>query len=218
MQLAYCADNVFDAHLVRHALEDAGIPAFVFGAAAVVDPTTTAFIGLSLLLLTGVLSWDDVIAEKSAWDTIVWFSALVMMATYLNKLGLVAWFAAGLESGIRGLGLGWPAASALLLLAYVYAHYMFASTTAHISAMFGAFYATGLALGAPPFAFALMMAASSSIMMTLTHYATGTSPVIFGSGYTTLGEWWKTGFVMSVVLVIIWLVVGGAWWKVLGYW
>jgi hypothetical protein len=31
MQLAYCADNVFDAHLVRHALEDAGIPAFVFG-------------------------------------------------------------------------------------------------------------------------------------------------------------------------------------------
>ena len=31
MQVAYRADNVFDAHLVRHALEDAGIPAFVFG-------------------------------------------------------------------------------------------------------------------------------------------------------------------------------------------
>ena len=25
------ADNLFDAHLVKHALEDAGIPAFVFG-------------------------------------------------------------------------------------------------------------------------------------------------------------------------------------------
>lgn len=31
MQLAYRADNLFDAHLVKHALEDAGIPAFVFG-------------------------------------------------------------------------------------------------------------------------------------------------------------------------------------------
>lgn len=31
MQVAYRADNLFDAHLARHALEDAGIPAFVFG-------------------------------------------------------------------------------------------------------------------------------------------------------------------------------------------
>ncbi len=31
MHIVYKADNLFDAHLVRHALEDAGIPAFVFG-------------------------------------------------------------------------------------------------------------------------------------------------------------------------------------------
>ena len=196
----------------------AGIPAFLFGPAAAVDPTTTAFLGLSLCLLTGVLSWDDVIKEKSAWDTIVWFGALVMMATFLNKLGLIAWFAHTLEQGIAHLGLGWMGASALLVLAYLYAHYLFASTTAHITAMFAAFYGAGLALGAPPMAFALMMAAASNIMMTLTHYATGTSPVIFGSGYTTLGQWWRAGFVMSVVLIGVWLIVGGAWWKLLGYW
>ncbi len=84
--------------------------------------------------------------------------------------------------------------------------------------MFAAFYGTGIALGAPALPFALLMAAASNIMMTLTHYATGTSPVIFGSGYTTLGEWWKAGFVMSLVLIGVWLVVGGAWWKLLGYW
>jgi DASS family divalent anion:Na+ symporter len=106
----------------------------------------------------------------------------------------------------------------LLMLAYLYAHYMFASTTAHITAMFAAFYTAGLALGAPPMLFALMMAAASSIMMTLTHYATGTSPVVFGSGYTTPGEWWKAGFVMSVVNIVIFVVIGGLWWKVLGYW
>jgi DASS family divalent anion:Na+ symporter len=195
----------------------AGLPAFVFGPGAVVDPTTTAFIGLALCLISGVLSWDDVIKEKSAWDTIIWFGALVMMATFLNKLGLIAWFAKSIETGIGSLGLGWVGATSLLMLAYLYAHYAFASTTAHITAMFAAFYAAGLALGAPALPFALIMAAASNIMMTLTHYATGTSPVIFGSGYVTLGEWWKTGFVMSVVLIIVWLVVGVAWWRVLGY-
>ena len=196
----------------------AGIPAMIMGDAWKVDATTTALIGLSLLLLTGVLTWDDILKEKSAWDTITWFAALVMMATFLNKLGLITWFSGMLESGIGHLGLGWMGASALLLLAYMYAHYMFASTTAHITAMLGAFYVAGISLGAPPMLFALMMAAASSIMMTLTHYATGTSPVIFGSGYTTLAEWWKAGFVMSVVNLIIFLVVGGLWWKVLGYW
>ena len=196
----------------------AGIPAMLLGAGWAVDATTTAFIGLALCLITGVLTWDDVIKEKSAWDTIVWFGALVMMATFLNKLGLITWFAKSIETGIGSLGLGWMGASALLMLAYLYAHYAFASTTAHITAMFAAFYGAGLALGAPAFPFALMMAAASNIMMTLTHYATGTSPVIFGSGYATLGEWWKTGAVMSVVLIVIWLVVGTTWWRVLGYW
>ncbi len=196
----------------------AGVPAMIFGSAWAVDPTTTALLGLVLLLLTGVLTWDDVLKEKSAWDTIVWFSALIMMASYLNKLGLIAWFSQSLQSGITHIGLDWFAASALLLLAYMYAHYFFASTTAHITAMFGAFFAAGIALGAPPMLFALLMAAASSLMMTRTHYATGTSPVIFGSGYTTLGEWWKAGFVMSVVNLIVWVVVGFGWWKVLGYW
>ena len=42
--------------------------------------------------------------------------------------------------------------------------------------------------------------------------------MIFGSGYTTLGEWWKAGFVMSLVLLAVWGIVGTAWWHVLGYW
>lgn len=196
----------------------AGIPAKIFGAAYVVNATTTALIGLVLLLLTDVLKWEDILKEKSAWDTIVWFGALVMMATFLNKLGLVAWFSGSLKTNIQNMGVGWVGATLLLMLAYLYAHYFFASTTAHISAMFGAFYVTGISLGAPPMLFALIMAAASSLMMTLTHYATGTSPVIFGSGYTTMGEWWKAGFVMSIVNITIFIIIGGAWWKILGYW
>jgi hypothetical protein len=31
-------------------------------------------------------------------------------------------------------------------------------------------------------------------------------------------EWWKAGFVMSLVLIGVWVVVGAAWWKLLGHW
>lgn len=196
----------------------AGVPEMIAGKAYAVDATTAAFSGLTLLLLAGVLSWEEVLAEKSAWDTITWFAALVMMATFLNKLGIIAWLSTVLQGGILQLGLGWMGAVALLTLVYMYAHYLFASTTAHITAMFAAFYTAGIALGAPPMAFALLLAAASSIMMTLTHYATGTSPIIFGSGYTTLGQWWLAGLVMSVVNLTVWVLVGGVWWKVLGYW
>lgn len=195
----------------------ANIPALLFGDALSVDATTTAFIGLSLLILTGVLSWEDVLKEKSAWDTIVWFGALVMMATYLNKLGLVSWFSENIQAGIGMTGVGWVGAVAILTLVYLYIHYFFASTTAHISAMFAAFYAVGLTLGAPPMLYALILAAAGNIMMTLTHYATGTAPVIFNSGYTTLSEWWIMGAIMSVVNLVVWIGVGLIWWRVLGY-
>lgn len=196
----------------------AGIPAMLFGDIVKVHSTTTAFIGLGLLLLTGVLTWEDVLKEKGAWDTITWFSALVMMATFLSKLGLIGWFSSAIEGGVRELGLSWQWAVVLLVAVYLYSHYFFASTTAHITAMFAAFYTTGLALGAPPMLFALIMAAAGNIMMTLTHYATGTAPVVFGSNFVGLGKWWGIGFIMSLVNLAVWATVGLAWWKVLGHW
>ncbi len=195
----------------------AGLPAALFGPAIALNPTSTAMIGLSLLLVTGVLEWEDILKAKSSWDTLIWFGALVMMATFLGKLGLIGWFSLSIQQGITHLGLGWVSATVILVLIYLYSHYFFASSTAHITAMFGAFFAAGVALGAPPMLLALLLASSSSLMMALTHYGTGTAPIIFGSGYTTLNEWWAAGAVMSVINLLILAVVGCAWWRLLGY-
>lgn len=196
----------------------AGVPALLFGDLFIIQPTTGAFIGLSILLATGVLTWDDILKNKGAWDTIVWFAALVMMASFLGKLGLVSWLAQTVGAGINHLGVSWVVGTLILLLVYVYSHYFFASTTAHITAMFAAFFAAGIALGAPPILLGLLLGSSSSLMMSLTHYGTGTAPIIFGAGYTTLTEWWKVGFILSVVNLFIWITIGGLWWKFLGYW
>lgn len=198
----------------------ANVPAMIFGPAFTLDPTVVAFVGLFALIITGTIDWDDVLSEKSAWDTLIWFGALVMLAEQLNKHGVTAWFATNMKDAIVASGIGWLPTAGVLVLAFVFSHYLFASTTAHISAMLLAFLTVGAHLIPPEYIvpFMLMMTAGSAIMMTLTHYATGTSPIIFGSGYVTLGKWWQVGFVMCVVELLIFAVVGGLWWKALGYW
>ena len=109
------------------------------------------------------------------------------MATFINKLGLVTWLANNMQAAIGSLCQGRIVAVIILSAVYLYSYYFFASTTANITAMFAAFYAAGLRLSARPMLFALILTAVANLMMGLKHYATGTAPVIFDSGYTTPG-------------------------------
>lgn len=187
---------------------------WIFGGSFGIDPTTTAFGGLTVLLATGVLTWEDVKSEKGAWDTLIWFGVLVMMADYLNKLGFVPWFSqyVGAEVGKYSWAIAFP----LLLGIYFYTHYIFASATAHVTAMAATFMAVGIHVGVSPYLMAISLGFFSNLFGSLTHYGAGPAPVLFGSGYVELGDWWKAGFIISVVNILIWMIVGGAWWKLLG--
>ncbi|XP_062094519.1 dicarboxylate transporter 2.1, chloroplastic-like [Humulus lupulus] len=44
---------------------------WVFGETIGIPSVVAAMIGLSILLLTGVLDWSDCLNEKSAWDTLI---------------------------------------------------------------------------------------------------------------------------------------------------
>ena len=44
----------------------------------------------------------------------------------------------------------------------------------------------------------------------------GSAPVFYGAGYVDLATWWKFGAIISAVNIVIWLGLGGAWWKLLG--
>jgi DASS family divalent anion:Na+ symporter len=196
-----------------------GVPALISSHPLLaIDPTAGAFVGLGILLLSGVLTWDDILKEKGAWDTITWFASLVMMATFLNKLGLVPWFSETIRQTISHTGLGWFEASAILVFIYFFIHYFFASNTAHISALFASFFGVGVALGAPPLMFGLFLGFTSSLCASLTHYGTGSAPVLFGSGYVSMNEWWKFGLITSILNLIIWLSASVVWWKIIGLW
>jgi len=181
-----------------------------------VHTTTTALLGLVVLLITGVLSWGDVLRETGAWDTLVWFSALVMMASFLTELGLIPWFSEAV-GGLFG-GYGWVGAFLGLGLVYFYSHYFFASNTAHVSAMYAPFLGVALVVGTPPLLAALVLGFFSNLFSSMTHYGTGPAPVLFGAGYVEVSDWWRLGFVVSLVNLVIWIGVGGLWWKALGLW
>ncbi len=178
------------------------------------DATVAALIGIAFLLLSGVLTWEEVIQEKSAWDTLIWFSTLVMMAGFLSQLGLIGAFSTKIAASLSGL----PFAVAFVatVLIYFYSHYLFASNVAHIGAMFPAFLTVLIAIQTPPLVAALILGFLSNLFGCLTHYGSGPAPILFGAGYVKVNTWWKIGFMMSLVYLFIWVVIGGAWWKLLG--
>jgi divalent anion:Na+ symporter, DASS family len=178
--------------------------------------TTVALLGLTMLLLTRVLAWNDVLDEKGAWDALIWFGGLVMLAGQMEKAGLMQAFARSTAELVGGWPWWW--ALAALLLVYMYSHYAFASLTAHVTAFFPAFFAAAIGLGAPPLLAALSLGFFSNINAAMTHYGTGPAPIIFGAGYLTQGQWWRVGFLMSLLHVVIWLPIGLLWWKAIGLW
>ena len=189
---------------------------WILGPAISINAALTALIGLALLLLTDVLTWDDVRKEDGAWDTLVWFAVLLMMASNLNKLGLTDWFSQWIVQVVQGYH--WMSAFGILSIVYFYSHYFFASNLAHVGAMYSSFLVVAIALGTPPTLAALILAFFSSLFGGLTHYACGPAAILFGSGYVPIDKWWKVGAAVSLLNMVVWLGVGSVWWKFLGIW
>jgi divalent anion:Na+ symporter, DASS family len=180
--------------------------------------TLVALAGTGVLFLSGVLTWDDALAERGAWDVFIWYGGLVQLGVLLNEAGVIKVFAKQAGDGLRDLGLSREFLFLTLLLIFFYAHYAFASITAHILAMYPAFIAVMLALGIPAGLAAVSLAYFANLCAGLTHYGTTPGPIIFGTGYVTRGIWWRVGFLMSVVNVALFLAVGLPWWKFWGLW
>jgi DASS family divalent anion:Na+ symporter len=183
---------------------------WIFGKSIGIDAVTAALLGLAFLLISGVLKWEELLRIHSAWETFVWFGALVAMADGLNKMHLTTWFGENVAELFAGTN--WMVAAAGLLIVYFYSHYLFASSTAHIGALYLPFLLVLIKVGAPPLESALILGFASNLYMGLTHYGCGPAPILFGSGFLSLKEWWGIGAVLSVVNLLIWVVVGGLWW------
>ena len=186
------------------------------GSLTKIDASLAAFLTLGLLLVVGVLSWTDVLHETGAWNTLTWFSVLVMMAGSLTTLGFIPWLSSSIGSRLHGMS--WFLVLAILIVFFFYSHYLFASSTAHVTAMYSALLAVAISAHVPPMLAALLLGFFGNLNASTTHYASGPAPVLFGSGYVPQNKWWSLNLVLGVFYLVVWIGIGSLWMKVIGMW
>lgn len=173
----------------------------------VIEPTTVALVAISLMLLFGIVTWDDITGHRAAWSTLVLLATLVTLADGLNRVGFVTWFAQG---AAQALG-GFPplVVMAGLVSLFFLVHYFFASITAHTTAVLPVVLAAGAAIpGMPLRPFAMLACYSLGMMGVLTPYATGPAPVYFAAGYISRKAFWSLGLLFGAVYLAVLLGIG----------
>jgi L-tartrate/succinate antiporter len=165
---------------------------WVFGA-AVINPTTVVLVVLALMLVVRIIDWGDVISNRAAWDMLIYFGTLLTLADGLHRLGVVAWVSTGVS---------------VLVAFYFLVHYLFASLTAHATAVLPPLLAVGLALpGMPVRTYVLLLAYALGLMGVLTPYATGPAFAYYGSGFIERKDFWRLGLIFGLIFLATLLVV-----------
>jgi L-tartrate/succinate antiporter len=192
--------------LVMATLAILALALWIFGG-DFLNATTVALIVLCLMIVTGIVTWSDVLGNRQAWNVLVWFATLVTLADGLNKVGFLKWISSLAAGAMTGL----PANVSMIVLVafFFFMHYLFASITAHVTALLPVILATGMAVpGIRVKMLAMILCFSLGIMGVITPYATGPSPIYYGSGYVSRKAFWSLGLVFGILFLAVLLGVG----------
>ncbi|WP_238915681.1 DASS family sodium-coupled anion symporter [Clostridium sp. YIM B02555] len=177
-----------------------------------------AFVFLALTLLFGILNWNDVIGEKGAWNTFVWYGSFYGVASALASQGFYTWLAKVLEGYLKLSQLNGIVATIILLLISLAVRYFFVSNSAFVASFYPVLFALALTTQAPIMVVALLLAFFSGYGALLTHYGNGAGIYTFATGYCTQKDFWRVGTIMVGVALVIFLCIGLPYWKVIGLW
>lgn len=172
-----------------------------------ISTTGAALLSLCLMVLTGVIRWDDVLGHKRAWNALVWFATLVTLADGLNRVGILTWFAKKTTATLGDVPL--LGKVVLVVTLFFVVHYMFASLTAHTTALLPVLLTALVAMPELPIRLlSLLLGYTLGLMGVLTPYATGSAPLYYGSGYITRKEFWTLGLVFGAIYLVMLLALG----------
>ena len=175
-----------------------------------INATTVVLLCIALMLIVNVVTWDEILSNKSGWNVLIWFATLVTLANGLNTVGFVKWFAERAAAPLKGYN---PlVAMALLAALFFFVHYFFASLSAHTVAVLPVVLAVGTRIpGIPVLPFALLLVYGLGLMGVISPYATGPSPIYYGSGYISRTAFWTLGLVFGVIFFAALLLIGMPW-------
>lgn len=185
---------------------------WIFGKYLNIHATVAALIVLCLMVLFQIISWKDILENRAGWNIFLWFGALVTLAGGLNNVGFLDWLANRITSGISSYPPRLIVIS--LLLVFYFIHYLFASSTAHATALLTIFLMAGKNIaGIDITLLTLLLLYSLGLMGILTPYATGPSPIWYGLGYIPSRTFWGLGALFGIFFIAILILVGVPWMK-----
>jgi len=163
-----------------------------------ISATMVVFVVVSLMLLTGVIEFDDIVREKSAWEVFFYFTSLLTLSSGLNEIGFIKWVTEGYAKELAGLS---PLTGMILLVSFFFwIHYFFSSITSHAAAVLPVVLAVGSGIpGLSMPTLTLLCVYSLGLMGVISPYATGPAPMYYGSGYIGKGDFWKFGLIFGVI-------------------
>lgn len=147
-------------------------------------PAMTAIIAVSLMLLCHVISWDRVLEEKPAWNTMIMLGTLITMANGLKIVGFLDWMATVSAGWVSTFGL--PVVAVIIILAIVdfVIHYLYVSITAHVTTLFPLWLAVVSAIpGFPVQLFGIVLIHTKEGFGAMTPYGAGHGVGYMLSGY-----------------------------------
>jgi len=185
------------------------VSGWIFADRLGLNVTSIAFGGLGLLLMTNVLTLDDIAMMGDTLATFLWLAVLFALSGQLNELGFMSYAGERLASHLGGLS--WPVTYVTLIVIYVAIHYMFVSQSSQVLALMGVFLDVGIRGGvpAPLMAFALLFA--SSYFSVITPQGGSQNVIFVGAGYLAQSELYRLGLLVTLFFLAVFLVIGTAW-------
>ena len=183
-----------------------------------VGATAIALLFFATASIFSLIDWKNVLNNNGAWNTLIWYGAVMGLSGILAKAKFFTWLAKVFGESFSFAGLNPIVVLGALLIVSVLVRYVFASMGAYVAAFVPVLFTVGLLAKAPALPLALLIAASSAFGCLLTHYGGAVGPVMFGTGYVPQKTWWTLGAIMNGFNVIVYMTVGLAFWKMLGLW
>jgi DASS family divalent anion:Na+ symporter len=171
--------------------------------------TSIAFAGLGLLLMTSVLTADDIATQGDTLSTFLWLAVLFALSSQLNELGFMGYVGQRLAAYLGGLS--WPVTYVALLLLYVAIHYMFVSQSSQVLALLGVFLEVGIRGGVPSSMMAFSLFFASSYFSVITPQGGSQNIIFVGSGYLKQRELYKLGLLTTLFFLAVFLTIGTGW-------
>lgn len=174
------------------------------------NATAVALIAVALMLLTRVIDWRDFVANEGAWNVLIWFATLVALSAGLGSTGVLAWIGGLLEQNLQGISVNAVILGSIGFFFLV--HYLFASLTAHTTAMLPVMLTVGQSFPEiPALPYILLLVTSLGLMGIITPYGTGHSPIYYGSGYIKPKDFWWLGAVFGAIYLAAHLFISYPW-------